>query len=369
MPAIKHGGMDASRGTFVWRVLVVVFTTVVIVGLLLFTWRIFHILMLTFASVLIAVFLRGLANQLSDRSKLKPGWSLLLVTLVLLAAFTAMIWLLAPQVSAQVGELSADIPVAIERLRESIASYAWGEFLLAQLPDTPGDARTDELELLGRVGGIISTTVGGLVDVLFVVFVGIYLAINPGLYIGGAVRLMPLDKRARAEEVIHAVGKQLQWWLVARFVTMILVGIMTGIGLWLLGVPMVLTLALLITFLEFVPVVGPVLASIPAILLAVLISPRLAIYTALFYWLVQSVESYLLTPILQHRIVHLPPALVIIAELVMAVVLGFIGLILATPLLVVIVVVIKHVYIEDVLGERAMEPDGQGDQEPADASS
>jgi predicted PurR-regulated permease PerM len=228
--------------------------------------------------------------------------------------------------------------------------------MLSTLPDEPtmwmGDPEKDLWENLGTIA---TTTMGGLLDFLVFIVVGVSLAIEPNRYIDALVRLAPIKNRPRAREIFTILGEQLESWLVARFLTMVAVGLITAMGLWLLGVPNILVLSLLAGLLEFIPVVGPILASVPAILLGLLISPLFAFYIALFYWFVQSLESYLISPLLHQKIVKLAPALVIIAELVMALTLGFIGLVIATPLLVVTIVLIRLVYLENILG------DDQGD--------
>lgn len=130
---------------------------------------------------------------------------------------------------------------------------------------------------------------------------------------------------------------------------MILIGSLTTAGLWLLDVPLALTFGVLSALFTFIPNIGPPLAILPAILLALTLSPTRALYVLLLYLVIQTVESYLLTPLLQQRVVSLPPALTISAQILMAVLLGGLGLALATPLTAVSLVLVKMLYVEDVL--------------------
>lgn len=137
---------------------------------------------------------------------------------------------------------------------------------------------------------------------------------------------------------------------------MIVIGVLTAIGLWLLGVPMAVTLALIAALLTFIPNIGPILAVVPAALLALLQSPMQVVYVCLLYFGIQTFESYLLTPLVQRRTVSLPPALTIFAQVLAAVLLGGLALSLATPMAAALVVLVRMLYLEDVLGDR--EPAG-----------
>ena len=132
---------------------------------------------------------------------------------------------------------------------------------------------------------------------------------------------------------------------------MIIIGVLTAVGLWLLGVPLALTLGLLAALLTFIPNIGPILAVVPAALLALLQSPTRALYVVLLYLGIQTVESYLLTPLMQKRTVSLPPALTIFAQVLMGILVGRIGLVLATPLTAALFVLVKMLYVEDILGD------------------
>jgi len=151
---------------------------------------------------------------------------------------------------------------------------------------------------------------------------------------------------------LQAIGQTLRWWLLGRWVSMIVVGFLTAAGLWFIGVPLTLTFGLLTALLTFIPYLGPILSAIPPTLLAFTQYPQQALYVILLYVGIQSVESYLVTPLVQQRTVSLAPALTLTAQMVLGILLGGIGIILATPLFAVMVVLVRMLYIEDTLGER-----------------
>jgi predicted PurR-regulated permease PerM len=209
--------------------------------------------------------------------------------------------------------------------------------------------------LLTGVGGVFSSTVGAVGNFLITILLAIYFAASPNFYLAGFIKLFPLDHRVRVKEILDTIGEMLSWWLIGKAGSMLFIGVLTWIGLTILGVPLALTLGLLAGLLSFIPNFGPILSAFPAILLAFIERPMLAVYTAGLYVLVQLVESNIVTPLIEKETVELPPALTIMFQLALAVLVGGLGLVLATPLLAVIMVLVQMVYIEDVLGDKNTE--------------
>jgi predicted PurR-regulated permease PerM len=191
---------------------------------------------------------------------------------------------------------------------------------------------------------------GALVNAAIVLSVGLCLAADPRLYKSGLLRLLPPERRPRAREVLTQLGSTLRRWLVGRLVLMFVNAALTWAGLSLLGVPLALTLGLLAGLLNFVPNVGPVIAGVPAVLIALTESPQQAMYVLLLYVALQSVDSYIFTPLVQKRTVELPPALTITAQVLLGVLLGTFGVVFATPLMAAALVLVRMLYVEDVLG-------------------
>ena len=138
----------------------------------------------------------------------------------------------------------------------------------------------------------------------------------------------------------------------AQLVAMATVGALTGMGLWLIGVPQALALGIVAGLLDFIPNVGPILASVPGILAAASAGTTQALYALALYIAIQTAENNLITPIVQRRAVDLPPALTMVALLVMGLLGGVLGLLLAVPLAAVLTVAVRMAYVEDVLGDR-----------------
>ncbi len=152
-------------------------------------------------------------------------------------------------------------------------------------------------------------------------------------------------------EVLGALGYTLRWWLVGRFLTMAVNGLFSGIGLWLLGIPLALGLGLLTALLNFVPNIGPILSMIPAVLLALAEGPDKALYVLVLYLVLQNLEGFVLEPLVQQCTVALPAAIVIGSQVLLGVLLGSLGVLLATPLIACLFVLVKLLYVRDTLGD------------------
>lgn len=191
---------------------------------------------------------------------------------------------------------------------------------------------------------------------MLVLFTGLYLAAQPGLYRSGVILLFPKAVHDRVGETLDTMANALRQWLVGQLIAMAVVGMLTGLGLWLLGLPSALTLALIAALLEFIPLVGPIVSAVPAVLLAFTLGWSMVLSVALLYLAVQQVEGNLLIPLLQKRMVSLLPALTLVAVVVLGLLFGRPGVLFATPLTVVLLVGIKMLYVEDVLGEQTEIP-------------
>ena len=317
---------------------------------ILLLWRGAAVFLLVFAGLLLAIFLATAARWVGERLRLPYAWALPAVILALAVCLGGVGWLVLPRIAVQADQLAQALPTAIDDFRRQVGQYAWGQAVLDRL-------RADQLlpsrsDILAQVTGVASTTLGMVANLFVVLFVGLYGAAEPGTYRGGLIRLVPLRRRARAGEILDEVHRALSWWLLGRLCSMVVVGVATGLGLWLLGVPLALTLGLIAAALGFIPYIGPILAAVPAVLIGLTQGPQQALYVLLFYLGLQTLESYLLTPLVQRQAVSLPPVLQLAVQVLAGVLFGVLGLALATPLAAAGLVVTRMVYVEDVLGDR-----------------
>jgi predicted PurR-regulated permease PerM len=350
--------MLKTESNFADRVLLAAGLAVLTVLLILFVYFTFDVLLLFFAAILLAVFLRGLAGFLGRFIKIGDTWLVLIVSVVLIAILAGAIALLSPSVAEQVRNLREELPRSAQAAGEYISQFRWGQAIFAEMPSMD-EVRThlDTSSILSRVGGVFSSTAGVIANFFIMILLAIYLASEPEFYLRGFTKLFPISRRQRVREVLDKIGYTLHWWLIGKVGSMLFIGLLTWIGLSILGVPLALTLGLIAGLLSFIPNFGPILSAIPALLLAFIESPMTALYVLLLYIGVQLIESNIVTPIIERNTIELPPALTIVFQLALAVLVGGLGLVLATPLLAVVMVIIQLVYIQDILGDSSVVDD------------
>jgi predicted PurR-regulated permease PerM len=332
--------MEANRGSM--RATVEVALAAV---LLLLVWFTADLLLVIFAGFLLAVFLRGLADLLARHSTLSRGWSLVTVVVAICGVLFAAWWFIWPKVAAQIDIMITLLPGTIDSWARSLQTYEWGQWLLRQIPAV-------ETAMFSRAN-ILSSAVKPLhwaAATVIILFIGLFHAAEPGLYERGLLRLLPADRRARAAEILKTLGSTLRWWMAGRVVDMVLVGVLDSITLALLGVPLPLTLGLISGVLTFIPYVGAAIALIPVVLAGLSVSPSLALWAFLAHTGIQVLDGYVVTPLVQRRAVALPPLITIGAQFLMGDLLGFLGLVMATPLAAIVLVLVKMLYLKEAPG-------------------
>ena len=351
-----------TTSQFVKRVLI---TVAIVAAFVLLIWAfayVIDVVLLLFGAILLAIFLHGLANILRRYFHISEGYSVLLVAGTLAAVIAFSVWLLAPSVVEQVQNLRAELPQSAQKVSQYLSNYGWGKFILEQMPSqAEAIEKVSNSNILSRVGSYFSTTLGAITNIALMLLLSVYLASEPKNYIRGFTKIFPLDNRKRAREILYEIGETLSWWLIGKGVSMLFIGVLTWIGLSIIGVPLALTLGLIAGLFSFVPNFGPILSAVPAILLAFVDSPTSALYVLILFVLVQLIESNVVTPLIERRTVELPPVLTIAAQLALTILVGAVGLILATPILAVVMVLVQTLYIQDVLGDKDVEVEEKND--------
>ena len=319
---------------------------------LLVVWFARDVLLLAFAGVLLAVFLRTVARWIHDRTSLPAGIALGVVVLLIVGGIGVIFWTRGPAIGAEFDTLRADIPRAVTSLKARLQESDWGRRLLTEIP-TAKEVLPDARSAVSSATGVVSRTFGALTSFVVILFLAIAFAATPRPYVSGLLALIPPRREARVREVLLRVTDTLWWWMLGRLLSMTVIGVATGIGLWLLGIPLAFTLAVIAALLTFIPNIGPLLAALPAVLLGLSQSPQSALYVALLYLGVQAVETYVLGPVVDRRTVALPAALTVLAQLLLVMAGGILGAALAVPLAAVVVVVVTMLYVEDGLGREA----------------
>lgn len=341
----SDGGGGEDLAFFRRRVVSVVAILGVAAALATLTVLIFDILLVVFGGVLLAVLLRAISDPLAARTPLTPGWSVALVIVAFGAVLGVSGWLLAPSIATQVDVIVQQVPEVFEAAREWLESYGWGQRVVDALEEAlPPDTLTRAGDLFARSGMF-------LVHLFTFFFVGLFLAMRPTLYTNGLLYLLPVDSRPRGREVLFLLGRTLRWFLIGRLLAMTMVGVSTAIVLSLLGVPLAVFLGVVAGLLTFVPYLGPILGGLPILFVALLDSPILALWAIVAYTALQWVEGYVLDPLIQQRMVELPPAVTVTSQVVLGVLAGGIGIAVATPLSAVVMVLVQTLWVRGVLGD------------------
>lgn len=308
--------------------------------------------LLVFASVLLACALRLGSSALHKRTGLSQGWCLLAVVGLLVGVAAGLAWWRGPVIAAQAADIGSQLGQRARDVWQRLDSISWA-------PDATEKIRSSVTESAREIGayvtGFAGTALGAGGSLLLILVTGLFLAIDPASYREGAVRLLPVAWRPRGTEVLLEVGHALQMWFVGQLLDMVVVACLIGAGLFLLGVPLALTLALFAGLLNFVPFIGALAGAAPAVLIAFGQSPQQALYVAILFVVVQTLEGNVIAPVIQKRTVSLPPALTILSQTALGTLFGAMGLILATPIMAMLLVGVRMVYVESVL-ERTRSP-------------
>lgn len=315
----------------------------------------YQFLLLLFASILLGIVLHDGSNKLAAKFRIphQAALPLLLFGIILIMGLVG--WLVAPQIAKQTQQLFTEIPNAVERFQSYLQQFSWFNQLLGGIPSFD-KLMQNASGMLSKAGVLFSGTIGVIGNAVIIVFVAIYLAAQPQVYVNGFVTLFPFKKRARVREVMNELGDTLAQWMLGKLLSMIIIGVATALGLSLLGVPLALVLGVIAGTLDFIPYIGPIMAAVPAILLALSESPTLALYVVLLFIGLQVLEGYILLPLIERRTVSLPPALTIAMQVLLGSLFGLSGIALATPFAAVIAVLVVMLYVQDVLGDPVKTP-------------
>jgi predicted PurR-regulated permease PerM len=396
-----------------WQSRDILRTGVLLAGLWIFlklVWFAHPLILTVFLGVLFGLAVEGGVDRL-QRFRIPRGVAAAGIVVAFFALLVGLGMWMAPTLREQARELRTRLPQAIDKVEEWFNERRRGMFGLilggtevAQTPQAPGaggaaGARTDTVVImfdsntvvrpadqqaapataqrdtgvaaaaqrrdgplsdrLGRqVSGVakylfpfLSSTFAVFAGIVLIIFLAIYIAAEPDVYHGGLMHLFPHHARKRAGEVLSAMATVLRKWLVTQLIAMVVIGTITTVILLLLDVKAAFALGALAGLLEFVPTIGPLLSAIPAIAMGFLDSPDKALAVAIAYGAIQFLENHLLIPLLMKGGVNIPPALTVVSQALMALLFGFLGLMVAVPLLAAIMVPVKMLYVEGVVGD------------------
>jgi predicted PurR-regulated permease PerM len=345
----RHSAAQPARTVRIAPIL----TAVVLTGLLLWmSLRTADVFLLLFLASLLALYLGAVADFLVRRTELPRPIGFWLGVILTLSVGAGVVGLLVPPVVQQTQELLNLIPSTVSSLQKEIAS------LSAQFPNLAKQIGPIQDQVLSNLPGQISAVVGDVVPRVFsvleavtivftVVVMGIYLALDPAVYREWVIALFPPLHRDLVRDILGDMGSKLRDYIVAQLLTMVILGALTAVGLWMIGVPFWLTFGVLAAVAAIIPVYGVLLSTtVPA--LFVLTSPhglaRAAFVLGLGV-LIHVIEGNVLAPNIMSKRVDLPPVLTMMAVLIFGELLGPVGLLVSVPLLVVIMVLVHRLLV------------------------
>lgn len=324
-----------------------VFLVAAVVALALVLMRLMDVLVLVFGSIVLGCALSAAARALQRGLGCSRKSAVLLSLAGVVTLLTLAGWLVGDSIGRQIDELRERVPQALQSARQVLEGDALGRQFVALVRDLPG-----QVDAAG-LASVMNMTLGVLGSMLLMLVVAVYLALSPDTYSDGLVRLVPPAHRDALRGALEASGHELTRWLLGQAITMLFLGTATTLGLLALDAPLPLALGLITALLAFVPLIGAIVAGGLSILVAFTAGPSTALYVLLFFLALQQVEEYLLLPFVQRWAVALPPALTLLATVVFGVLFGPLGLVFATPLMVVCVVMTKRLYVRGLLEHQA----------------
>lgn len=318
--------------------------------LALASWYVRHIIILTFLAVLLALLFTSLGDRLHGLTGLPRRLATLLAGLAVTVTLGGALVLFLPVLGEQVGQLLQRLPEVLGQLRSDLGGIPWVSRLIDQVQSLEGLGGAG-----GGAGGVVagartaiataSEVAGG---VFFVLFAAAFFAVDPALYRNGFLQLVPRSRRATACDVIDEMGRTLRAWLRGELLVMTVVGVVTGLGLWLIGVPLPFALGVTAGLLNIIPFLGPVIAAVPAVLLASSQGVDVALWTLGLFVAVQQIEGNILVPLVQRQAVSTPPVLVLFTVFAMGTLFGLLGALVATPTVALVLILARRLYVEPV---------------------
>lgn len=321
--------------------------TVVVLAVLVFLfWQLRHVLVVACAAVVIATLLVSAGDFLRRFTPLSHSHAVSIGGVFVWALLSLTIWATWPQIMAQSSNLLEQLGTSLTALQDRTGINLPDS--LAEMPDSAAGMMGSVWNNITALAGTLLSAIAGLI---LVVAAGTFLAIDPSLYRDGLVQLLPKPQHQLARSALDRTGRGLKLWLIGKLISMAIIGVLVGLGAWAIGLPAPFALGVVAALLEFLPLIGPVLGAIPGLLIAFSQGWTVFFWALALYVVVQQLESNVITPSVLQRAVAVPPALFLFSVLGMGTLFGTLGVILSGPLTVIVFVLVRALYVEDILGQ------------------
>ncbi len=353
-----------------YRVALAILGTLLLAQLL---WSARVLVLTAFLGVLFGLSAARATDWVVGRTRLNRNVAAALVVLGTVVALVGIFAWTGPTLVEQSQDLRTKLPEAIAKLETWLAASQPRLLESIAPPTADGSSRlvaavTKHAPAMTNFAfGFLQSTLVVAAGVVMVIFLALYIAADPGVYRRGATSLVPRAHRERFGALLSKIGTTLRTWFATQLIAMIVIGIVTTLLLLIIGVRAAFPLGVIAGIFEFVPNIGPMLSAIPAVLMGFVDSPQKALLVVGVYWGIQFLENNLLIPYLMKEQLDLPPALTLMAQVVMAFVFGFLGLFVAIPLLATVVVIIREFWVEPDAGDSTGVDSAAAEPPPASA--
>ncbi|WP_439568140.1 AI-2E family transporter [Sphingopyxis sp.] len=329
------------------RIAMAAVTVIAIVGVAWLAITLTRFFMLVFAAIVLGAIFDAIAGWLVRRTKMSRGFALALSVAGIVAIFAGAFILFGSQLAREIDTIREQVPQALRGVEAFLDRYGLG----ARVRELAEVGSNDISQIVSQAGGYALAAGSGIADFVLVLVAAIFLASDPATYRRGLLLLMPARAEATAELALGDAARGLKGWMVGQAVSSLVVAALTGAGLALLGVPAAGGLGLIAGLLDVIPMIGPIIAGLPAVLLAFTVSPATALWTLVLFLVIQQLQGNFLQPMIQKQAVDVPPAVLLFAVVAAGVLFGFLGVLLAAPLTVVVYVLVQRVYVKTLLGK------------------
>ncbi len=323
----------------VWHTVAIV---ALLVGVILVARVAFNVLLMMLAGSLIAVYFHGFGDIIQRRTRWKRTWAMTASLIISFLVLGGLLWFMGAKMQVQIAQLSNTLPHTVSTFKAKLGETPVGQKVLESVSDGSSDS------LMTTAQTFLGTSFGVLGYIYIILLLGVFFTASPSIYKNGILLLVPKSKKELGKHIMDRISLSLKGWLKGMMVSIVLITVLISVALTIIGIPMTMVLGLITGILELVPNFGSLLAMIPGVLLALTISTNTAIVVALVYIVSQTITANIVTPLIQKKIINLPPALTLVSQLVMGTVSGALGIILAVPLLAIIIILIDELYVKKI---------------------
>lgn len=347
---MKTENQSHTSSRFANKVWTTVSITAFVAIMILIIYKTFNVFLLLLAASIIALFFNAVSSKIRKWTGLNDGLSLAVTIVLMVLSAGFFFWLVGAEAQIQYKEMQDAVPVMIDNAQNYLNKTTLGQKISDQITDIE-----NQKKVLPFLQDFFKSSFGVFGDLYIVIFLAMFLSVSPFDYVNGVVNLVPRRGKAKAKQLFEDIGYNLKKWIKGAMISGFVIFVLISTVCLILGLDMWLILAITAGLLNVIPNFGPIMAMIPAVMVALLTSPTQALLVAGSFILVQAIEGNLITPNIQKKLLSIPPALLISFQVLMGTLSGGWGIVLAVPMLVIVMTVVKNLYLYENTGLESSE--------------